>query len=142
MDTSRVCLRVSARWFYTRGVWHGPAEGSRHGVSLRGRLHVWTLRAERDGDALRQPDCPAALRAALFNFYQKSDLYSSSFTLVRVRRLHPDAADVLKVTSLYHCFWVSSAHQDCIYLIKYTVKMLKYYYNLQELFSMWICVKL
>jgi len=33
-------------------------------------------------------------------------------------------------------FEVSSAHQGCVYLIKNTVKIVKYYYNLKELFSM------
>ncbi len=33
---------------------------------------------------------------------------------------------------------VSSAHQGCIYLIKNTVNILKYYYNIKQLFSVWI----
>ncbi len=37
---------------------------------------------------------------------------------------------------------VSSAHQGCIYPIKTTLKTMKYYYYLKQLFSMWICVKL
>ncbi len=34
----------------------------------------------------------------------------------------------------------SSAHQSCIYLIKNTVKIVKYYYNSKQMFSMWIHV--
>ncbi len=37
---------------------------------------------------------------------------------------------------------VFSAHQACIYLIKNTVKIVKYYYNIKQLFSMLISVKL
>ncbi len=37
---------------------------------------------------------------------------------------------------------ISSAHQSCIYLIKNTVKIVKYYCNVNQLFYMWICVKL
>ncbi len=37
---------------------------------------------------------------------------------------------------------VSSAHQSCVYLIKNTGKIHQYFYNLKQLFSMWICVKL
>ncbi len=38
--------------------------------------------------------------------------------------------------------WVSSAHQGCICLIKNTVKIMKYYCNLKQLFSMWIYCKM
>ncbi len=37
---------------------------------------------------------------------------------------------------------VTSAQQGCIYLIKDTVNINKYYCYLKQLFSMWICVKL
>ncbi len=37
---------------------------------------------------------------------------------------------------------VSSARQDSIYLIENTVQFVKYYSNVKQLFSMWICVKL
>ncbi len=33
-------------------------------------------------------------------------------------------------------------HQSCIYLIKNTVKTVKYYYNLKWLFSVWIYFKM
>ncbi len=36
----------------------------------------------------------------------------------------------------------SSAHQGCIYLFKNTVKIVKYYYSLIEVFIMWIYVKM
>ncbi len=42
----------------------------------------------------------------------------------------------------FKCFKVSSALQGYIYLIKNTVKIVKYNYNLNSLFSMWIYVKM
>ncbi len=40
------------------------------------------------------------------------------------------------------CLKVSSAHQDCIYLIQITAIIVRYYYDLKQLFSMWISVEL
>ncbi len=73
----------------------------RRGRDTGSVLHVWTLRAERDGDALR----PRSLQ-----LYQKPDLCSSSCALVRVRRLSP------------HC-------TTALLLTKTALNMLKYYYN-------------
>ncbi len=39
-------------------------------------------------------------------------------------------------------FLNASAHQGCIYVIKNTVKVVKYYYNLKEQFSIVISFKM
>ncbi len=51
--------------------------------------------------------------------------------------LHVCAGQKFKIIKMY-LKEVSSAHQGCFYLIRNTVKIVKYYCNLKQLFSMWI----